>query len=146
MLKTNYKDDVFAGSRKYTTSMNADGTLSLTDVTVYQQEGDSFGAHDINDTNKAVNNLSEAVEETKKSVADGKTKVAKAISDKGQATAANATFDKMAENIGKIETGVKTDDATATAARILSGYTAYVKGVKLSGSMVNRGAISVSVP
>ena len=41
----------------------------------------------------------------KKSVSDGKTKVANAITDKGVETATDATFDVMAENISKIETG-----------------------------------------
>lgn len=51
---------------------------------------------------KAVN---ETVDELKKSVSDGKTKVANAITDKGVETATDATFDVMAENISKIETG-----------------------------------------
>lgn len=51
--------------------------------------------------NKAVN---EAIDELKKSVSDGKTKVANAITDKGVKTATDATFDVMAENIGKIDT------------------------------------------
>lgn len=38
-----------------------------------------------------------------------------------------------------------TQDATATAAQILSGYTAYAKGAKLSGSMANRGNISATL-
>lgn len=33
-------------------------------------------------------------------------------------------------------------DATATAAQILSGYSAWSKGVKYNGSMVNRGAVT----
>ena len=41
----------------------------------------------------------------KKSVSDGKTKVANAITDKGVETATDVTFDVMAENISKIETG-----------------------------------------
>ena len=41
----------------------------------------------------------------KKSVSDGKTLVATAITDKGVNTAADATFAVMAENIGQIETG-----------------------------------------
>lgn len=40
----------------------------------------------------------------KKSVSDGKTKVANAITDKGVKTATDATFDVMAENISKIDT------------------------------------------
>ena len=57
MLRTNYQDDVpvTAGPRKYTMTDNGDDTVSFTDVTQYQQAGDSFGAADINATNTAVN-------------------------------------------------------------------------------------------
>ena len=44
------------------------------------------------------------VDTLKKSVSDGKTKVANAITDKGVETATDATFDVMAENISKIDT------------------------------------------
>ena len=39
------------------------------------------------------------------SVSDGKSAVAAAITDKGVETAADATFQQMADNIGQIETG-----------------------------------------
>lgn len=52
-LKTDYKDDGFAGNRKYRMITNADGTMSFEDVTPYDPVGDSFGAKDINDTNKS---------------------------------------------------------------------------------------------
>ena len=62
-LKTNYVDDVLDASvndkRKYNMIQNADGTVSFDDVTTYTQNGDSFGAKDINDTNTAVNVLNE---------------------------------------------------------------------------------------
>lgn len=45
------------------------------------------------------------VADLKKSVSDGKTLVATAITEKGVNTAADATFAVMAENIGQIETG-----------------------------------------
>lgn len=38
-----------------------------------------------------------------------------------------------------------TQDATATAAEILAGKTAYNKGVKVSGSMKNNGAVAGSI-
>ena len=54
---------------------------------------------------KAVKELTDISEELKKSVSDGKSKVASAITDKGVATEATDTFDIMAENIGKIAVG-----------------------------------------
>lgn len=57
MLKTDYKDDVLDGLRKYRMVNNSDGTVSFVDVTMYDQEGDDYGANDINSTNEAVNNI-----------------------------------------------------------------------------------------
>ena len=54
-LKTDYKDAVYTGNRKYTQANNTDGTISLVDATAYSTEGDTFGAADINATNQAVN-------------------------------------------------------------------------------------------
>lgn len=50
--------------------------------------------------------LYKEMEEVKKSVSDGKSKVASAITDKGVATEATDTFDVMTDNIGKIQTGM----------------------------------------
>ena len=55
MLKTNYKEDVFEGNRKYRLISDADGTTEIVDATTYTQEGDPFGANDINATNAAIN-------------------------------------------------------------------------------------------
>lgn len=57
-LKTDYKDDVFSGNRKYQKTDNSDGTISLVDKTAYSQKGDTFSAADINAINAAVNGLS----------------------------------------------------------------------------------------
>lgn len=54
------------------------------------------------------------VTQVKKSVSDGKSKVASAITDKGVATEATDTFDVMAENIGKIQTGTSNTQVLPT--------------------------------
>ena len=56
-LRTDYKDDIFTGNRKYLQIANYDGSISFEDVTDYEQEGDYFGSGQINETNEAINNL-----------------------------------------------------------------------------------------
>jgi len=67
-LKENYKDDILDVSvntkRKYRMTENSDGTVSLDDETVYTQEGDSFGASDMNAMAHAINNTSSDAEHT----------------------------------------------------------------------------------
>ena len=53
-LKTDYKDDVFTGNRKWDIG-TVESNAEITDVTVYSQNGDPFSATDINDTNIQVN-------------------------------------------------------------------------------------------
>lgn len=60
-LKTDYKDDVFEGNRKYQITQGTDGYSEILDKTVYVQEGDMFGAEDINATNQAINALNNTV-------------------------------------------------------------------------------------
>ena len=50
----------------------------------------------------------------KKSVSDGKSKVASAITEKGVATEATDTFDVMAKNVGKIQTGTPNTQILST--------------------------------
>lgn len=63
-LKTDYKDAVYSGDRRYAITENGDGTSKITDSTVYSQEGTRFGANDINNTNAAVNRLNHVTEIT----------------------------------------------------------------------------------
>lgn len=61
-LKTDYKDAVYSGDRKYTITANSDGTSNIADSTAYLQEGTRFGANDINSTNAAINRLNHVTE------------------------------------------------------------------------------------
>lgn len=54
-LKEDYKNDKYSGKRKYRTTQNEDGTVSLDDATEYLESGDIFNADDINATNRQVN-------------------------------------------------------------------------------------------
>lgn len=54
-LKANYKNDKFTGLRKYEKTDNSDGSISLNDVTSYEEVGDIYSAADINTANAAVN-------------------------------------------------------------------------------------------
>lgn len=54
------------------------------------------------------------VTQVKKSVSDGKSKVASAITEKGVSTEATDTFDTMAENVGKIQTGTSNTQILST--------------------------------
>lgn len=56
-----------------------------------------------------------SLQSLKTSVVNGKTSIAAAITTKGVPTAANATFDTMATNIGKISTGKKFVEGTIVA-------------------------------
>lgn len=68
-LRTDYKDDILDTEinkrRKYQMITNEDGTVSFEDVTEYLQEGDSFGALDVNAITEAVNQTSIVAAEAK---------------------------------------------------------------------------------
>lgn len=68
ILKTDYKDDVIntelAADRKFGEVANEDGTYSYNDVTPYTQEGDEYGAKEINHENTHTNYAIEAADHT----------------------------------------------------------------------------------
>lgn len=59
-LSTDFKDDILASQnskRKYTQVNNSDGTVSFQDSTAYSQVGSSYGAKEIIEERKAINNI-----------------------------------------------------------------------------------------
>jgi len=131
-LKTDFKNDIFEGNRKYKISTDASGQSEIVEVTDFTQEGDAFGADEINTTNKAVNDLLDKMTTLGKSVSDGKTLVAAAITAKKVAATVSDSFATLAEKIGKIVLG----SGNAVAADVLKGKTfTNSGGTELTGSM-----------
>ena len=77
--------------------------------------------------------MSSDLESLKTSVSSGKSIIASAVTGKGVSTAADASFQTIANNINSIYQ-LYTGDANATAGDISSGKSAYVNGVKIVGT------------
>lgn len=59
-LSTDFKDQILSDvntQRKYKQIVNEDGTVSLLDMTAYDQQGSSYSANDINEEREAINNI-----------------------------------------------------------------------------------------
>ena len=114
-IKTNMNADMLDGK-------HADGTLA---------------------TNEKVN-LVTAINEVFTSVSNGKSAIANAVADKGGVADENMTFDELSQAINGIQTGINTDDATATSGDILADKTAYSQGKKIAGTIAKKEAATIT--
>lgn len=92
---------------------------------------------DDSDITGSISMINTEITVLKKSVSDGKSAIASAITNRGVPTESDASFETMAGNISEIASGTDTSDATASASNILYGKTAYSANGKLTGTMSN---------
>ena len=142
-LRTDYKDDVFTGSRKYNIVNNPDGTVSFTDETDYVQQGDTYGAAQINELDDIVNNL-----DSKAFLTDGTSENALADSDyfpfyDVSAGTGKTTLWSNMKNIIKTICAIKVHSSTA-AATYGAGTNTQFGHVKLSDSYLSSGGSASS--
>ena len=142
-LRTNYKDDVFTGSRKYEMTQNGDGTVSFTDQTTYSQVGDTYGAAQINEANAIINNLDD-----KAYLSDDSAESGLADNDyfpfyDTSATSGKRTTWSNIKNLIKAICAIK-DHASNTASTYGAGTGSQFGHVKLSDSYLSSGGAATN--
>lgn len=119
-LKTDYKDFIPPeDGKKYRLTANSDGSTKIEDITQYVQEGDSWGAGDVNAANTLVNQL---VDGTTPSGKAEKLYTERTIALSGGATGTATGFDGSA-NITIPVTGLDMSKATAGTLPVARGGT-----------------------
>ncbi len=119
-LREDYKNDMFEGLREYRMVENANGTVSLEDVTNYEQIGDIFNADDINITNKAVNDTVRGFEEVRTET------------EKFQQNM-NQNFNNLQTNVNSSVAAIKTVKTATLSASGWSSSSPYMQTVAVPG-------------
>lgn len=156
-LKTDYKDDVLdvsANVKRIFNLVDQDGKIvvanvSIQDITKYTQEGDSFGAADINATNEAVNGKLDGSSTVDPMLATEEGFAADAYQTKLQLEEQNKNMGGLrfgvdadgncgyikdgADTVTPFKKGYEDTPGTATAKMITKGFTAWVNGELITG-------------
>lgn len=128
MLKDPMTGDQLLPSTCITGIYNEDGTLwtpPVTDLSGYLKTADADKKYavinhthttaQITGLDTSIQSINTEISSLKSSVSSGKATIAAAVTDKGVQTAADATFEEMANNIRNIQTGAKYNTGNATA-------------------------------
>ena len=128
MLKDPMTGDQLLPSTCITGIYNEDGTLwtpPVTDLSGYLKTADADKKYAVIDhthttaqitgLDTSIQSINTEISSLKSSVSSGKATIAAAVTDKGVQTAADATFEEIANNIRNIQTGAKYNTGNATA-------------------------------
>ena len=116
-LETNKADKTYVDEQISNVSIDLSDYQTKSDNTLTTDVKTITGAINELDTNKTdktyvdqqISNINTELAEVKQSVSNGKSLIASAITDKGIETLSDATFQTMADNIGLIESGEKSN-------------------------------------
>ena len=145
-LKTDYKDAMYDGQRRYRLAEKEGDTSGILDATTYTQVGDRFGENDINETNQAVNALMETKTITltaagwqgegpytqtveASGVQDTDEPMAKEVIPKGTTKEDEKAIRKAAACVSYFETGNGTVTFTCIGKKPATDFQVVVKGV-----------------
>lgn len=108
----------------------------------YQAHASNTAVHVTASKQEKWDGYEQRIAEAFQSASNGKRLVASAITGKGINTAADAGFQTMAENIGRLQL----PSGNAAEAQVLAGYTfSNASGVGKAGGMPNRGAVTAGL-
>ena len=113
-------DGTLTGAISYLNSNSADledinSRITSNENSIKLLQSSKADKTSIDGIKEKVDSNSEEISSLKNSVSNGKKLVANAITEKGIETATNASFQTMADNIGKISSGGSDDDPATTS-------------------------------